>query len=62
MRQNGQTWLTATDFPPVVTRKDWRFMMAYGSRKSMYKAWGFKDPRVCLFLPQWHATYPPTCR
>lgn len=58
LRQSGQNWLTATDFPAIVTRKDWRFMVTYGSRKAMHRAWGFKDPRVCLFLPQWHATYP----
>ena len=58
LRQSGQNWLTATDFPAIVTGKDWRFMMHYGSRKAMHRAWGFKDPRVCLFLPQWHATYP----
>ncbi len=58
LRQSGQNWLAATDFPAIVTKKDWRFMMTYGSRKSMHRAWGFKDPRVCLFLPQWHATYP----
>lgn len=58
LRQSGQNWLTATDFPAILTRKDWRFMVTYGSRKSMYKAWGFKDPRVCLFLPQWQATFP----
>ena len=58
LRNAGQNWQTATDFPAVVTPRDWRFMVTYGSRKSAFRAWGFKDPRVCLFLPQWHATFP----
>lgn len=58
LRQIGQNWQTASDFPPLLTPKDWRFMVNYGSRKAGYAAWGFKDPRVCLFLPEWHATFP----
>ncbi|MEM8664554.1 MAG: hypothetical protein AAGF49_10590 [Pseudomonadota bacterium] len=58
LRQSGQTWQTASDFPPILTRKDWRWMVNYGARKATFASWGFKDPRVCLFLPQWHATFP----
>ncbi|MEM9222414.1 MAG: hypothetical protein AAGB11_08430 [Pseudomonadota bacterium] len=58
LRRNGQNWQTATDMPPVLTRADWRFMLDYGVGKSEHAAWGFKDPRVCYFLPQWRATFP----
>ncbi|WMS41513.1 hypothetical protein RDV64_15685 [Acuticoccus sp. MNP-M23] len=56
--QSGQSWQAAADFPPILTPRDWRFMMQYGARKSVHGAWGFKDPRVCLFLPEWHSVFP----
>ncbi len=58
LNQSGQSWQAASDFPPILTPKDWRFMMQYGSRKSVHAAWGFKDPRLCLFLPEWHSVFP----
>jgi len=33
-------------------------MLNYGVRRGAHPAWGFKDPRSGLFLPQWNRVFP----
>ena len=33
-------------------------MRDYGASKAEHPVWGFKDPRICLFLPQWAHAFP----
>ncbi|MEM8552582.1 MAG: hypothetical protein AAGF45_09390 [Pseudomonadota bacterium] len=58
LRQAGQSWYAASEFPAVMTTPDWRAMAAYGFKKANHAAWGFRDPRVCLFLNEWASVFP----
>ena len=58
LAQAGTTWQADTGFEPVMTRDDWQWMMNYGIKRAVHPAWGFKDPRSCLFLPQWASVFP----
>ncbi|MCI5122532.1 MAG: hypothetical protein D3908_15360, partial [Candidatus Electrothrix sp. AUS4] len=58
LKQSGAFWQTEKPFLPVVTDEDWEWLREYGIKNSLYPAWGIKDPRVCLFLPQWAKTFP----
>ena len=49
----GTTWQTDRAFFPLLDKNDYRWMFEYGVRKSSFTTWGFKDPRVCLFLSEW---------
>ena len=55
---NGINWQIAEYFPPIFDKKHWRWLIDYGIQKSNYSAWGVKDPRICLFLPQWSKVFP----
>ena len=58
LKQSGTYWQTETPFLPIVKGSDWQWMLNYGIRKTVHAAWGFKDPRNCLFLPQWAGIFP----
>lgn len=54
LADNGLNWQVDRPFIPYVARDVWRDMSALLSRRRRAHAlWGFKDPRVCLFLPLW---------
>ncbi|MDE4172472.1 hypothetical protein PXK15_21425 [Phaeobacter gallaeciensis] len=55
---SGTYWQTDTDFIPIMNDNDWKWMYNFGVRNSFNPAWGFKDPRNCLFLPQWASLFP----
>ncbi|AXS39863.1 hypothetical protein D1F64_07110 [Breoghania sp. L-A4] len=54
----GTDWQTSKIFLPSVATADWNWLAEYGMRKSRYPAWGVKDPRICLFLPEWQRVFP----
>lgn len=54
----GQTWQVTSEFAPVLFETDWEWLVKFGAKRSINRAWGFKDPRVCLFLPQWARVFP----
>lgn len=54
----GTDWQASRFFLPTVDTADWSWLAEYGIRKSRYPAWGVKDPRICLFLPEWQRVFP----
>ncbi len=56
---NGQTWLVSEPFLPVVTQSHWQRMgQLIQRRNTEHDLWGFKDPRVCLFMMIWKYLLP----
>ena len=54
LADNGQNWQVDRQFIPYVARDVWRDINAFLSRRRRdHGLWGFKDPRVCPFLPLW---------
>jgi hypothetical protein len=59
LADNGRTWLVAEPFLPVITESHWRRMERFIQRRNAeLHLWGFKDPRVCLFLMIWKHLLP----
>lgn len=59
LADNGLTWQVSEPFLPVITRRRWSEMEAIVTeRRVAHPMWGFKDPRVCLFLPHWAGLMP----
>ncbi len=59
MTDNGQTWQVDAPFLPVITEHHWRRMRRVVERRDEeHGLWGFKDPRVCLFLMVWKHLLP----
>ena len=58
LEKSGTNWRANTPFVPILGEEDWRWMFEYGTRRSAYPSWGFKDPRNCLVLPQWASVFP----
>jgi len=54
----GTYWQTDTYFIPVMSKKDWIWLLNYGIRNAAFPTWGFKDPRNSLFLEQWSDVFP----
>ena len=51
---NGCDWKVRRPFDPYVPDRTWRAMEALlRRRRARGRPWGFKDPRVCLFLSLW---------
>lgn len=59
LRDNQMMWIVDKPFVPVIGERRWAEMsdLAY-DRNIRYPVWGFKDPRVCLFLPHWKFLMP----
>lgn len=56
---NGINWQVTEDFVPLVNPVRWRDMEEIvAQRRRAHRLWGFKDPRVCLFLPAWKHLMP----
>jgi hypothetical protein len=55
---NGTTWQVNKGFPLIFNKGNWKWLIDYGIRKSSFPCWGLKDPRICLFLPQWAKVFP----
>lgn len=59
LTDNQESWLVAKPFLPVVNESHWNQMRSIIQRRNREHAlWGFKDPRVCLFLPLWKHLLP----
>ena len=54
----GESWQVEHEFAPALFDVDWEWLVRFGARRGVKRAWGFKDPRVCLFLPQWARVFP----
>lgn len=51
---NRTDWKSHSTFDPIVPDTVWDAMKALvDARTALGQPWGFKDPRVCLFLPLW---------
>ena len=56
---NGKTWLISRPFLPAVTEAHWQRMKhIVQQRNAEHDLWGFKDPRVCLFMMLWKHLLP----
>ena len=56
---NGQTWLVSRPFLPIITEPQWQRMEQIVQRRNAeHNLWGFKDPRVCLFMMIWKHLLP----
>jgi hypothetical protein len=59
LADNGRTWLLGEPFLPIITDHHWQRMQEIvGRRNADHSLWGFKDPRVCLFLMPWKHLLP----
>ena len=59
LADNGRTWLVSEPFLPIITRSRWRDMEQIVERRNAeHELWGFKDPRVCLFMMVWKYLLP----
>jgi hypothetical protein len=59
LADNGQTWMVSEPFLPVITGSHWRRMgQIIQRRNAEHNLWGFKDPRVCLFMMIWKHMLP----
>ncbi len=59
LADNRQSWIVSEPFLPVVGQLRWQRMQQMIERRSTeHRLWGFKDPRVCLFLALWKYLLP----
>ena len=59
LADNGQTWLVSEPFLPFITEYHWqRLGQIVERRNAEHNLWGFKDPRVCLFMMLWKHLLP----
>jgi hypothetical protein len=59
LMHNGRTWIVSEPFIPRLSPRHWRELRDLVQARLMRPdAWGFKDPRVCLFLPVWRHVLP----
>ena len=59
LADNGQTWMVDRPFLPAIAGPRCRAMEEIVRRRDAEHAlWGFKDPRVCLFLAVWKHLLP----
>jgi len=59
LADNGFNWQVSSPFLPVVTPYYWKKLESMIERRQLeHSLWGFKDPRVCLFLMVWKYLLP----
>lgn len=59
LADNGLSWIVSEPFLPVINESHWRRMRQLIERRNAkHELWGFKDPRVCLFLTVWKHLLP----
>ena len=59
LADNDLTWLVEEPFVPMVDERRWQRMRWLVERRNTeHWLWGFKDPRVCLFLALWKYLLP----
>ncbi|CAN5538142.1 hypothetical protein BH24ACT22_BH24ACT22_15040 [soil metagenome] len=56
---NDRTWLVDEPLLPVVSTSCWQKMrQMIEHRNTEHRLWGFKDPRVCIFMMLWKYLLP----
>jgi hypothetical protein len=56
---NGRTWQVDRELLPAVSSARWEELRSFIlDRQQGHPVWGFKDPRVCLFLQVWKHLLP----
>ncbi|MGH3347330.1 MAG: sulfotransferase [Nocardioides sp.] len=59
LERHGTDWQWDAPFPHFIGRDHWDAMVAFIRRRELaHRTWGFKDPRVCLFLGAWRYLLP----
>lgn len=59
LSDNGRTWLVSEPFLPIATEAHWQKLKWIVERRNAeHQLWGFKDPRVCLFMMLWKHLLP----
>jgi hypothetical protein len=59
LADNGRTWLISEPFLPTITEAHWQRLKRVAERRDAeHNLWGFKDPRVCLFMMLWKHLLP----
>lgn len=59
LADNGRTWQVDEELLPAVSPRRWEELEAFvRDRQHGHPLWGFKDPRVCLFLQVWKHLLP----
>jgi hypothetical protein len=59
LADNGRTWLISEPFLPTITEPHWQRLKRIAERRDAeHNLWGFKDPRVCLFMMLWKHLLP----
>lgn len=59
LADNGLSWQVFEPLIPAITSHRWRQMESIvRERRVFHPLWGFKDPRVCFFLPHWTSLMP----
>jgi hypothetical protein len=54
LRENGLNWQVAQDFVPMISPARWQEMeQIVERRRRSHRLWGFKDPRLSLFVASW---------
>ncbi len=59
LADSGQTWMVSEPFLPIIAEPHWRQVEQIIQRRDAeHNLWGFKDPRVCLFMMIWKHLLP----
>jgi hypothetical protein len=59
LADNGMDWQVDVSFIPHISKRRWRKLQNFvEKRQTNHAVWGFKDPRVCLFLQVWKYLIP----
>lgn len=59
LQSNGLTWQVSEHIVPHVPPESWAGIESFvAERHTEHLQWGFKDPRVCMFLPVWKHVLP----
>jgi hypothetical protein len=59
LADNGQTWMVGEPFLPTVMEPHWQKLRGITERRNAeHNLWGFKDPRMCLFMMLWKYLLP----
>nr|WP_246284429.1 sulfotransferase [Nocardioides perillae] len=59
LERHGDDWQWDAPFPFRIGRDHWRRMRSFVLKRELrHPVWGFKDPRVCLFIGAWKHVNP----
>lgn len=59
LANSGFDWRVDRTLLPAMTERNWKDVSAFvDKRRVEHKLWGFKDPRVCMFLQVWEHMLP----